>query len=200
MKPHSPTTRALAVLLFAGIFATGSNAWAADAATSASSPTAALAQAPAASVEPVLANFVLAAQGQENLVEPSAEALSKLHQAHPSDVVLMAYAGSATAMLAKTTFLPWKKMKFADDGLALLDKSLALLTPAHAAPAYQGTPAVLDVKLVAANTFVALPGFFNRKERGLKLLAEVAASPLLKTAPAAFQAVVARAQQRVQKP
>ena len=197
MKPHSPAARALAVLLFAGIFAAGPNAWAADAATPASSPATALAQAPAANVEPVFANFVLAADGQENLVEPTAAALAKLQQAHPNDVVLMAYAGSATAMQAKTTFLPWKKMKFADDGLALLDKSLALLTPAHTAPAYRGTPAVLDVKLVAANTFLALPGFFNRKERGLKLLAEVAASPLLKTAPAAFQAAVAGAQQRV---
>lgn len=148
------------------------------------------------STEALLADFVRASEGEATLIEPTAHALRQLSQKYPNDVVLMACAGSATAMRATTTFWPWKKMAFADDGLAMLDKSLALLTPAHAAPIYRGTPAVLDVKFTAANTFLALPGFFNRKDRGLKLLAEVASSPLLKSSPPPFQAAVLKTQQR----
>ncbi|MEX8502560.1 MAG: hypothetical protein AB3X41_05895 [Leptothrix ochracea] len=155
-------------------------------------------QAVTSSTEALLADFVRASEGDSALIEPTAHALRQLSQKYPSDVVLMAYAGSATAMRATTTFWPWKKMAFADEGLAMLDKSLALLTPAHAAPIYRGTPAVLDVKFTAANTFLALPGFFNRKNRGLKLLAEVASSPLLKSSPPPFQAAVLTTQQRMQ--
>jgi hypothetical protein len=102
-----------------------------------------------------------------------------LLRAEPGNPVLMAYSGASTAMKSGTTMLPWKKMGFAEDGLALIDKALALLTPAHDAPLHRGTPAVLEVKLHAANTFLAVPGFMNRGERGAKLLGEVLASPLL---------------------
>jgi hypothetical protein len=96
-------------------------------------------------------------------------------------------------MKATTTFLPWKMMAHAEEGLAQIDKALALLTPAHNAPLQRGTPAVLEVKLVAANTFMAVPGFMNRKERGERLLKEVLTSPLLASAPAEFQASVQKA-------
>jgi hypothetical protein len=74
--------------------------------------------------------------------------------------------------------------------LAQLDKALALLSPDHNATVQNGTPGVLEVKFVAANTFLAVPGFMNRRERGAKLLGDVLASPLLPQAPAAFKAHV----------
>ena len=70
------------------------------------------------------------------------------------------------------------------------DKALALLSPAHDAPAQNGTPGVLEVKFVAANTFLAVPGFMNRNERGTKLLGEVVQHPLLATAPLPFRGSV----------
>lgn len=48
-------------------------------------------------------------------------------------------------------------------------------------------PAQLEVKLVAANTFLAVPGFMNRYNKGMKLLGEVLASPQLASAPLAFR-------------
>jgi TPR repeat protein len=51
-------------------------------------------------------------------------------------------------------------------------------------------PAVLSVRYVAANTFLALPGMFNRGERGHKLLDEVLKSPLFEASPAGFKASV----------
>jgi hypothetical protein len=123
-------------------------------------------------------------------VAPAVEGFGALLRAEPGNPVLMAYAGAATAMQARTTWLPWKKMSYAEDGLALLDKSLALLGPAHDAVIQNGTPGALEVRFVAANTFLAVPGFMNRAARGAKLLADVLASPLFAQAPLGFQGSV----------
>ena len=146
--------------------------------------------APEAQFQAAFKHFIRASSGDESAIEPAAEAFSGLLKSEPANLVLMAYAGSATAMKATTTMLPWKKMAFAEDGLAQLDKALALLSPAHDAPVQHGTPGVLEVKFVASNTFLAVPGFMNRNERGAKLLGEVADSPLLATAPLPFRGSV----------
>jgi hypothetical protein len=71
--------------------------------------------------------------------------------------------------------------------MALLDKALALLTPAHSAPLQHDVPAALEVRFVAASTFLAVPGFMNRGARGAKLLQEVLSSPLLANSPLGFR-------------
>jgi hypothetical protein len=135
-------------------------------------------------------HFMQANAGDAGAIDRAAEAFTVLLKTEPVNPVLMAYAGAATAMKATTTWLPWKKMAYAEDGLAQLDKALALLSPDHNATVQNGTPGVLEVKFVAANTFLAVPGFMNRRERGAKLLGDVLASPLLPQAPAAFKAHV----------
>jgi hypothetical protein len=57
-------------------------------------------------------------------------------------------------------------------------------------PRQHGTPGSLEVRFVAANTFLAMPGFMNRSARGAKLLSEVLASPLFAAAPLPFQGTV----------
>jgi hypothetical protein len=145
---------------------------------------------PEAQFQPAFQQFIKANAGNTAAIEQAAEAFSGLLKGEPANPVLMAYAGSATAMKAATTMLPWKKMTYAEDGLAQLDKALAMLNPAHDAPVQHGTPGVLEVKFVASNTFLAVPGFMNRNERGAKLLGEVVDSPLLATAPLPFRGSV----------
>ncbi len=145
---------------------------------------------PEAQFQPAFEQFLQAAKGGDSAVEKSADSFSALLKSEPGNPVLMAYAGASTAMLATTTFLPWKKMSYAEDGMALLDKALALLTAAHDAPLQHGTPAVLEVRFVAANTFLAVPGFMNRGARGAKLLNEVLSSPLLASSPLEFRGKV----------
>lgn len=137
--------------------------------------------------QPAFEKFMAASGGDKAATAPAAEAFAALRQQEPTNPVLLAYSGAATAMLAGTTLLPWKKMGYAEDGLAQLDKALALLSPAHVAPLQNHTPGVLEVKFVAANTFLAVPGFMNRADRGGRLLAEVANSPLLAQAPLPFR-------------
>ena len=134
--------------------------------------------------------FQQARQGNNAAIDQSAEGLVALLATEPTHPVLMAYAGAATALRATTTWLPWKKMHYAEDGLAMNDKALALLMPAHSAVLPGKTPATLEVRFVVANTFLAVPGFMNRNARGAKLLAEVLASPLLLQSPLGFQGAV----------
>lgn len=153
-------------------------------------------QAPAAAqtapvtFESAFARMQQATPGQAAAIDDAGEQFGQLVAQQPADPVLRAYLGAATALRATTTALPWRKISHAEDGLAQLDKALAQLTPAHDAPAHRGVPAVLETRFVAANTFLRLPGFFNRNERGRKLLADVLASPLFDAAPAGFRVAV----------
>lgn len=189
LAPRLPSRRAGLVLAVAGLvsFAGGllpgsvPSAWA---------------QAPAAAPDPgfdaALERFLSATPGDEKAIGDAASQFVRLSAAEPTDPVLRAYAGAATSMRATTTLLPWKKISLTEDGLAMIDKALAQLTPAHDAASHahshQGVPAVLWVRLTAANTFLALPSMFNRNERGRALLRQVTDSPLFEAAPAGFKA------------
>lgn len=146
--------------------------------------------APEAAFEPAFQHFMLASAGDKDVLDKAADEFAALLKAEPASPVLLAYAGAAVAMKAGTTAMPWKKMGYAEDGLAQIDKALALLTPAHDAPMQHGTPGSLEVKYVAANTFLAVPGFMNRGARGSKLLNEVIVSPLFAAAPLPFKGQV----------
>lgn len=137
--------------------------------------------------QPAFDQFLQANKGDEAAIEKSVESFGALLKREPTNPVLMAYAGASISMQARSTFLPWKKMGYAEDGMAMLDKALAMLTPAHDAPLQHDVPAALEVRFVAANTFLAVPGFMNRGARGARLLNEVLTSPLLGGAPLAFR-------------
>lgn len=146
--------------------------------------------ATAAQFQAAYAAFEHAQQGDSAAITAAAEQFQALSDAEPVDLVLRAYAGSATALQARSTWLPWKKMGYAEDGLALIDKALAQLRPTDDAPRYRATPASLEVRFTAASTFLALPSMFNRQARGQKLLAEVMAHPQFGTSPLGFRAAV----------
>lgn len=131
-----------------------------------------------------------AMDGDESSIEPAAEQFARLLAAHPADPLVMVYAGASTALRADATILPWKKIRFAEDGLALIDKSVALLTPAHEPPRADGTPVALETRFVAASTYLSLPGFFNRRSRGERLFKDVLASPQLAAAPLSLRGAI----------
>ena len=150
---------------------------------------AAAAGAWAAADGPLQTAFAQFAKANAGDASPAAavKSFAELSARDPQDPVLLAYLGAATTMQARDTLLPWKKMAYADEGLALLDKALALLRSRHDTAPLSQTPAALEVRLTAARTFLAVPDFMNRRARGQKLLAEVLASPSLMGAPLAFR-------------
>lgn len=151
---------------------------------------AAMAAAPEAAFEAASQQFTVAQAGDGAAIADALERFRALSQAEPGNPVLLAYTGAATAMQARTTVLPWKKMSYAEDGLAQIDKALAMLGPADDAPLQRGTPGSLETRFIAASTFLSMPSMFHRGARGAALLAEVQASPVFAGSPAGFQGVV----------
>jgi len=138
------------------------------------------------------ATFALARGGDHTAIAPALAQFTALLQAQPDDPLLLAYAGAATAMQARTTWLPWKKVGHAEDGLAMIDRALARLTPTHDAELRRGVPVALETRLTAAGTFLALPALFHRGERGRRLLEQVQRDPALADLPAALREAVQR--------
>lgn len=136
------------------------------------------------------ARFQPALDGDNSAIEPAAEQLKAMSDAEPTDPVLRAYAGAATSMKARTTVLPWRKMSYAEDGLAQLDKALAQLTPAHETAPAGAVPLALETRFTAASTFLAMPSMFNRGARGEQLLTQVLRAPTLSGSAPDFQAKV----------
>lgn len=131
--------------------------------------------------------FVQSAKGSE---DSTANAFNELLKQDPGSPLIMAYAGASTGKLAVTTSLPWKKMSFAEDGMAMLDKALQLAAANENAQGHGSTPVVLEVKYVAASTFLAVPAFMNRGPRGAKLLNEVLEHKQFAQAEPGFKASV----------
>ncbi|HEY2926957.1 hypothetical protein [Piscinibacter sp.] len=150
----------------------------------------ALAAAPAPAFAGAFEQFQRATAGDKAAIDAAATQFAALSANDRADPVLLAYSGAATTLRATTTMLPWRKMSFAEDGLAQVDKALTLLNASHDQPLYRGTPASLEVRFVAASTFLGLPSMLNRHERGARLLGDVLRSPLFAGAPLGFRGAV----------
>jgi hypothetical protein len=75
------------------------------------------------------AAFRRATGGDRDAIASAAEQWTALASARPADPIAQAYAGSATTLRALTTWMPWRKLAHVEDGLARIDKALALLSP-----------------------------------------------------------------------
>jgi hypothetical protein len=133
------------------------------------------------------AAFTRADGGDAKAVAQAVTILTDLVKAEPDNPLLLVQLGAVTAMQARSTMLPWKKKSFAEKGMSLQDKALAALTIRHDSEMQDGVPLALRVRYIAANTFLAMPNFFGRKEPGEKLLRGVIESTLLETASVEFR-------------
>ena len=135
--------------------------------------------------------FQSARQGNTDRVEPAIAALQGLARTAERQPLYAAYLGSALTLKGKAAWMPWNKMKYTDQGLDQIDQALAALKPEHDRIVVQDVPISLNVRLVAAATFIAVPdGIFHRRANGKSQLAILRTHPLLATAPAAFRADV----------
>jgi hypothetical protein len=133
--------------------------------------------------------FQNARQGKTDRVEPAIAALQNLPRIAERQPLYAAYLGSALTLKGKAAWMPWNKMKYTDQGLDQIDQALATLKPEHDRIVVQDVPVSLNVRLVAAATFLAVPdGIFHRRANGKSQLAILRAHPLLATTPAAFRA------------
>jgi len=128
--------------------------------------------------------------------EQVAQEFQQLLNTEPANPLLMAYVGASTAKLATTTIFPWKKMSYAEDGLAKIDKALQMTANADSnvhsinIAMHASVPVTLEIKFVAANTFLAVPGFMNRSTQGQKLLNDILQHPQFSSTPSSFRGAV----------
>lgn len=127
--------------------------------------------------------FIAGAAGDGAARDAAIVSFKALAAGHPGHPLLSAYQGAATALKGRDAFLPWDKMKHAENGADTIDKALAQLTPAHDEALFGGTPESVETRLVAATSLLALPDFMNRRASGLRALDAALKSPAFALAP-----------------
>ena len=154
----------------------------------------AVAQSPAAaeaSFNDAAIVFQRAAAGEKSEVEPAIAAFEVLARAEPRSPLYAAYLGSAISLKARAAWMPWNKMKYAEQGLDHIDRALEALKPDHDRHSVRGVPVGLETRFVAASTFIKLAdGIFHRQAAGRKLLDDLLRHPGLVAAPESFRRAV----------
>lgn len=151
-------------------------------------------------LEVALTHFNRARQGEVDQLDAAIAAFQDAPANPALQALYSAYLGSAHTLKAKAAWMPWKKMKYTEQGLDHIDQALAALRPEHDRLLVQNIPASLVTRMVSAATFIALPdGIFHRRAAGKALLAEMRRSPLLAAAPAGFRAELSAVESRLQE-
>lgn len=89
--------------------------------------------------------FHTKARKEEASIPNAVEFLTKAYEMNKEDTETMCYLGSATTMMAKTTWNPMDKMRYVNDGTALMDKAV------------RKDPNNISVRMTRANNSKAFP-------------------------------------------
>ncbi|MGF1910952.1 hypothetical protein L4C38_16075 [Vibrio kasasachensis] len=121
----------------------------------------------------ILANYNLAAEGNEALVDTVYGQLNTLLEEQGAKPLTMVYLGSTQTLQGRDAFLPWNKMELTEQGLATIAKGIALLdTLPENIDQQERIQGLLESHLaqaMAAITYTSLPDMFNHFERGYDL-------------------------------
>lgn len=121
-------------------------------------------------------------------------AFETLTRQAPQEPLYAAYLGSTLALKARAAWMPWNKMRYAEQGLDQLDRALAALGPADESRLLRGAPVALQTRLVAATTFLQVPNaLFHRRAQATRLVAQMLADPSLTAQPASLRASIHQA-------
>lgn len=134
--------------------------------------------------EAIIAQYNLAAEGDEEKVELVQQQLEQQIAQNGADPLSLVYLGSTQTLMGRDAFMPWNKMKYTEQGLATISKGLDLLasqdTPIEQQQIRQGLPESLLAKSIAGATFTSLPDMFNHFERGYDLYIDLLADESFK--------------------
>lgn len=134
-------------------------------------------QALAAPSEAIIAQYNMAAEGDEDKVELVYQQLDEQIKSDGADPLSLVYLGSTQTLMGRDAFMPWNKMKYTEQGLATISKGLDLLnsqpTPLESQQIRQGLPESLLAKSIAGATFTSLPDMFNHFDRGYDIFLEL---------------------------
>ena len=134
--------------------------------------------------------FDLASQGDAASVEPALNAYENLRVDQTLQVFVRCRMGSLVSMQARDTWTPWNKMRYAEQGLDLIDQALELLTNADQQKIFDDITITQHTQLTAAITFTSLPKFFKRWSQAEYLFKSIVSNKQFEKSPLAFQQLV----------
>lgn len=92
---------------------------------------------------------------------------------HPGDPVVMSYRGGLLGMKARDTSLPWRKIDYAEQSIAVLDE----VFQRRSGTAFADPASELTVLMVRGLTFANFPSFLGRSDAALQALTEATRHP-----------------------
>jgi hypothetical protein len=132
--------------------------------------------------------FLAGLAGDGSARDASITAFQSLVSGNPGHPLLLVYQGAATALKGRDAYMPWNKMKFAEDGADTVEKALSQLTPTHDEALFDGAPESVETRVVAATALLAQPDFMNRRASGKRALDAALKSPVFELAPPTVRA------------
>jgi len=117
--------------------------------------------------------FLRGVDGDKRAVRDATQRFRVLSQSYPGEPVFAAYIGACETLQGRDAPNYIDKRRLTEEGLSDIDRALNWLSanPDRSSPRY------LDALLVAANTFIHIPSFFNRYDEGRRLLQEIQGNP-----------------------
>jgi hypothetical protein len=128
--------------------------------------------------------FLQAVDGDRHAVRDATRRFKSLNHRNPQEPVLLAYLGACMTLQGRDAANNLDKRRMTEAGLLRIDRALEL----QGESGTPGSPHYLDTQLVAANSYIHIPAFFNRHDRGKQLLQQILAADAFADMPAGFRA------------
>lgn len=128
--------------------------------------------------------FLNAVDGDKRAVRDATRRFKKLSHDFSREPVLMAYLGACMTLQGRDADNNLNKRRLTNDGLNQIDRALSLLSELNEYPARRR----LDTQLVAASSYVHIPAFFNRHDKGARLLQQILSDTAFDTMADGFKA------------
>ncbi len=128
--------------------------------------------------------FLQGVDGDKRVVRKATLRFGALIASYPREPVFLAYHGACITLQGRDAPNNLDKQRLTEEGLGEIDRALDMLK----ASADQGSPHYLDTLLVAANSYIHIPAFFDRNDKGKRLLQEILAHPAFNGMAAGYKA------------
>lgn len=117
--------------------------------------------------------FLQGVDGNKRAVREATRRFRLLNAHNPGNPVYLAYLGASMTLQGRDAANNLDKQRLTEAGLRKVDQALGRLSSDDS----KQSAAILDTLLVAADTFVYIPAFFNRYKQGKELLQVILKHP-----------------------
>jgi hypothetical protein len=125
--------------------------------------------------------FLRAVDGDKRAVRDATVRFRALSTDHPQAAVFIAYLGACTTLQGRDATNNIERRRLTEEGLRDVDRAVTLASG-------QDPSQYLETLLVAVNSYIHVPSFFNRYDEGRRLVQEILAHPEFERMAAGYRA------------